>query len=854
MSMTDSNPYNFEKPVRVPRLFAGRSKELAEIDYYLEQTIGARPSYYNLSLIGQRAAGKTSFLNMIQHKAENKGLLPVKISLNNESSTNEILLFKEIFDGIATAGAQKDMFGGIKGQIYQNFRKLFDMFEVEAEFPFLFGTVYVGTKDKKVVSNSISQQVLTHDMKKFYEEAKNKNIPAIVLLFDECDLLAANQTLLQKLRNLFSEIDGYVLIFSGTEKMFPSIEEVFSPLPRFFKRISMENFTEVKDTSDCLLKPLSEEEIKSFDQGCIGDIHLLTGGSPYEINLIAHHMYRRWKQGNNNLIGLTSDVLEDVLNEIERLRGTHYEAVNKIKRYWKDHLKILIGLLQFPEVPSEWLSEYLLLDEIDTLSPKDSYTKKSITKDYVDLLKKDGLITEKDGKIVFKGEPFDILYLKYFCVSKGYVEINQFVGSSKDPLLDLHRKFMEILLKDFQEYNTYAGFDKRENKEKRNAQKFTMGFKGNMPPGESQIILFSDETRNQFYLGAPNSVRFRVNVGWMKEGFVTQVKFKTEDDKSKFQNRLQVLSEKLHLLGYQIILKDENQWNVEGTEFLSKGNLEEAIKCFDRSIELNPLFELPWANKASCLLNLKKYDESLECINKALELHSSWSDALRMKGIILINTQKNSEALEYLEKATKINLEDWTAWHNKGIALLNLGKFNEAISSFDHAIKLKNDNYDAIFYKGICLSRLEKYEESLPCFELVSKQTPDNVDVLFQVALCLYNLGESDKAKLIIDTLEQNSITNISIMEIKALVLSSLGKYDEAIQYCDKIIEKSPDYASGWYNRACFKAKKGDKENSLEDLKKAILLGKEYFLDLAKEESDFISIRDDDRFKALITN
>jgi len=161
------------------------------------------------------------------------------------------------------------------------------------------------------------------------------------------------------------EVEGYILAISGTEKMFPAISEIFSPILRFFKRINVGNFKEIKETEECLLKPLNDEEKKAFDKSCILDIHQLSNGSPYEINLIAHYMYRRWREGKNPKMQLSPEVLNDVLNELERLReAEQYEIANKIRNYWRDDLKILISLLEFPKVPEDWLVEYMLLDEI----------------------------------------------------------------------------------------------------------------------------------------------------------------------------------------------------------------------------------------------------------------------------------------------------------------------------------------------------------------------------------------------------------------------------------------------------------------------------------------------------------
>lgn len=64
-------------------------------------------------------------------------------------------------------------------------------------------------------------------------------------------------------------------------------------------------------------------------------------------------------------------------------------------------------------------------------------------------------------------------------------------------------------------------------------------------------------------------------------------------------------------------------------------------------------------------------------------------------------------------------------------------------------------------------------------------------------------------------------------------------------------VVKAAGEASAWYNRACSKVKKGDIEDGLDDLKKAIGIDKNY-IELAKQDKDFGGIRNDERFKALV--
>ena len=295
-----------------------------------------------------------------------------------------------------------------------DYLKAIDLLDVSAQIPFLFGTAYIGLK--KGEKTTLSQQVLIHDLTKAYQEAKKNEISTIVLLFDECDLLSKNKTLLQKIRNVFSDLDGYILVFCGTEKMFPDMSEVFSPIPRLFKRIDVKNFHSVKETKDCILKPLTKEERNLVNQGSIAEIHQISQGNPYEVQLLSHFMYRQFKERNASNIALNVEVLDNVLSELDRLRTReHHEVANKIRRtIHPDSLRTVLATLEFPDTNIEQLSRFLVLSELDSVDLKDISSRvkqyEFMISDFV------GSIIKKDdqGYLSFAGDQFDVLFLKHF--------------------------------------------------------------------------------------------------------------------------------------------------------------------------------------------------------------------------------------------------------------------------------------------------------------------------------------------------------------------------------------------------------------------------------------------------------
>jgi tetratricopeptide (TPR) repeat protein len=750
--MSDVNPYDFERPVKDPNLFAGRQKELNEVGYYLELSKSERPVYHNLAIIGPRAVGKTSLLNMIEHIAEMKGMLAIKVSLNNETSSSEVLLFKEIFDNLMTKGAEKGMYGGIGDQIYKSFRKAIDLFDVKAEIPFLFGTAYVGFK--KGQATGLSQQVMVHDLTNAYQEAKIRGIPTIVLLFDESDLFSQNKTLLQKLRNVFSELDGYVLVFCGTEKMFPDMNEVFSPVPQLFKRIDIGNFPSVVETKDCVLKPLTDEEKKLVNEGSIGEIHTISNGNPYEVQLLSHFMYRRFKEQNASSITLDVEVLDNVLKEIDRLRiGGHHEIANAIRRLMTiDQLRAVLAVLECPSATTDQLARFLVLSEIDSVdiqevSSRVRYYELSIS----DLV---GQIIRKDdnNRLAFAGDQFDVLYLKHFALSKGIKEI--LFGIPNEIDINMQNKFTSVLLKDLPEYEVNAKFDGLESlgtSDGYKAHKFIFGgrFKPQpAKPGEwTTLVTFSPiEVDKRFYLGSPDSQRFRVGVGFLGRGFVIQIAPKTPEGLTYVKKRLDELRTKFQVLGFDILLRDEIEYNLEGHMHAQSKEYSLALASFDSALKLNNSFELAWANKGHVYFQLKQYPEALQCFEKWSTIKPRSAEAWERIGAALINLKRYEEAITVLKKATELHPELWVAWDNLGRAMWFLRQSKESLEAFERAIALKPDDSGAILFKGFALHDLGQLDEAIRCYDEVLRLDANNIDALTNKGNAIREKGDYDSA------------------------------------------------------------------------------------------------------------
>ncbi len=63
-------------------------------------------------------------------------------------------------------------------------------------------------------------------------------------------------------------------------------------------------------------------------------------------------------------------------------------------------------------------------------------------------------------------------------------------------------------------------------------------------------------------------------------------------------------------------------WHKKGIEVGNAGNHEEALKCFNRAIELEPTYVDAWFYKTLALRNLGRCKEAEECFKRALVINS----------------------------------------------------------------------------------------------------------------------------------------------------------------------------------------------------------------------------------------
>lgn len=205
----------------------------------------------------------------------------------------------------------------------------------------------------------------------------------------------------------------------------------------------------------------------------------------------------------------------------------------------------------------------------------------------------------------------------------------------------------------------------------------------------------------------------------------------------------------------QKAMKLAESWNDKASTFVDQHEYEEALSCYNTSLEIDPDDWVIWADKGLTLSRLGKYDESLRAYDKAIELSpskSSVDDIWNSKGVALVNLNRYEDAIKCYDEAIRIGGVDgifvYDYWRNKGSALEQLGKFEDAIACFDKVIELNPSERAALFLKGIALKNLSKYDEAIACFDKAIEIDPQGQNLWYEKGNALKALGRMTEADI----------------------------------------------------------------------------------------------------------
>jgi tetratricopeptide (TPR) repeat protein len=167
-----------------------------------------------------------------------------------------------------------------------------------------------------------------------------------------------------------------------------------------------------------------------------------------------------------------------------------------------------------------------------------------------------------------------------------------------------------------------------------------------------------------------------------------------------------------------------------------RGRIDEAIISLQRSLEINPDYDIAHNDLGLSLLMKGRWDEARAHFLRALQINPNYASAHCNLGADFLREGQPDKAVAEFETALELAPHYTEAHYNLGTALLQEGRLDEAISEFQRTLEIDPGYAKAHNNLGNALNRAGRPDEALAQFEQAVESDPG-------IAQAHYNLGNA---------------------------------------------------------------------------------------------------------------
>jgi len=183
-----------------------------------------------------------------------------------------------------------------------------------------------------------------------------------------------------------------------------------------------------------------------------------------------------------------------------------------------------------------------------------------------------------------------------------------------------------------------------------------------------------------------------------------------------------------------------------GSTLQQLGRREDALKAFDKAVQLRPDDAALWKQLGDILLELERHDHALLSFQHVLKLNPRHQDAAYKSGVLLNHVGRFEEALTDLNRCDDALPNHAPTLAARARTLFNLKRFEPALADNLRANTLDPGNGDTCNNIGACLQALGREEEALVWFDRALERLPDAIEILNNKAFMLGQLQRFDEA------------------------------------------------------------------------------------------------------------
>jgi len=183
-------------------------------------------------------------------------------------------------------------------------------------------------------------------------------------------------------------------------------------------------------------------------------------------------------------------------------------------------------------------------------------------------------------------------------------------------------------------------------------------------------------------------------------------------------------------------------YNNLGIALIKRGEVDEAISQYDKSLQLHSDYAQAHYNLGNALLQKGEVDQAIAQCQEALRLQPNDADAHVALGNALLTKEDVDGAIAHYFKALKLRPDDSNAHYNLGNALLAKGEATDAIAHYQKTLEIQPNVAEAHIQLGNVFLQSNDGRRAIAHYELALKISPHSAIAQTDLAWALASASD----------------------------------------------------------------------------------------------------------------
>ena len=276
----------------------------------------------------------------------------------------------------------------------------------------------------------------------------------------------------------------------------------------------------------------------------------------------------------------------------------------------------------------------------------------------------------------------------------------------------------------------------------------------------------------------------------------------------------------------------------DGIRAMRIGKLTYALKCFEEATAIKEDLET-MQHQANTYVRMNRMDDARQLMVRMTELTPEQPLVFQSLASLCYMQEDYPAMNEACQKALALNDQDPSTYFLSAKAAVGLNNGIQAIAMLTKAIMLNEEFVEAYQMRAEILWTMRQAKDANEDIEKLLSMNPEDENALLLKAEIMAVSGAEEQALEIIDqVLALNPFCEKAYL-LKGSYFLVKQAFDKAIAVYDEAIEMNANFAQAYHERGRVKLAKGDKQGSMEDMKRAIELAPENGANISGEYNNY---------------